>query len=161
MFTKEDICDIAIQIERNGEAAYRRASREATDPEVARLLAAMADQERDHAHWFEHLDPACRADVPKSRLAAMGRELLQNIMAQQTFSLDPQRLADASDLAEVLAQSIEFENDTVLFYEMLHDFLDDQQVMTQLEGIIQEERNHIVQLKEMAAKVGAVQHSAD
>lgn len=160
MFTMKDICDIAIQIERNGEAAYRRASQNAADPQVARLLEIMADQERDHAHWFEHVNPACRMQPQDGQVAEMGRELLQNIMAQQTFSLDAQRLAGSADLCDVLQQSMEFENDTILFYEMLHGFLDDAHTMQQLERIIEEERAHIDQLENMAAMVGSTQQQA-
>lgn len=151
MFTLMDIRDIAIQIERNGAAAYDRASEIAGDPDVAHLLRLMADQEKDHSRWFEQLK------VPKAlargdrQILEMGRELLQNIMARQTFSLDVGRLADAQDIHEVLRQSREFENDTILFYEMLCGFLDDPVSVRQLERIIEEERVHIEQLEKMVA----------
>jgi hypothetical protein len=64
------------------------------------------------------------------QIAEMGRELLQNITAKQTFSLDAERLIAAEDIYAVLQQSREFEKDTILFYEMLHDFLEEGEACT-------------------------------
>ena len=55
MFTMVDIRNIAIQIEENGEAAYRRAAFRSTDPERARLFTWMADEERSHCVQFAAL----------------------------------------------------------------------------------------------------------
>jgi rubrerythrin len=41
--------------------------------------------------------------------------------------------------------------DTILFYEFLIGFLDDQEAIEQLRKIIEEERNHIKQLERMAS----------
>lgn len=151
MFNLSDIRDIAIQIERNGENTYRCASRNATDPEVAHLLRSMAGEEKEHLQWFEKLEVAPLSGRGDPQVAEMGRELLQNIMDRQTFSLDEDRLAQAADIYDVLRQSREFENDTILFYEMLRDFLDDSITAKQLDRIIEEERAHIHQLEKMVA----------
>ncbi|RJQ75040.1 MAG: hypothetical protein C4519_16265 [Desulfobacteraceae bacterium] len=149
MFTLADIRFIAIQIERNGEAVYLKASQRAADPQVAGLLEHMAEQENAHARWFAQLDVG-RPFTPKDRqIHDLGRDLLKSMMAQQTFSLDENRLSAATELKEVLNQSLELEEDTILFYEMLYSFLDHSETMLQLERIINEERSHIDQLNEM------------
>jgi len=154
MFTFADIRDIAIQIERNGEAVYRRTAKNAQDLNVARMLEWLAEEEARHAQWFESL-PLLRAFEPQDdQIHNLGRELLQGMMAQQTFSLDPARLSDASEINALLRDAIEFENDTILFYEMLYSFLDDSQTMHQLEQIIAEEGAHVAQLKEIIALRG-------
>jgi rubrerythrin len=55
MFTFGDIKNIAIQIERNGEDSYLRASKVSTDPKITEMLLWMAEQERKHACWFSSL----------------------------------------------------------------------------------------------------------
>ncbi len=45
--------------------------------------------------------------------------------------------------------SIEFEKDTVLFYEMMQAFLQEEADQTHLKLIIAEEKSHIQQLQEM------------
>ncbi len=65
---------------------------------------------------------------------------------QQLF-LDENDLQNAKNVEEVVARSKAFELDTILFYEFLTGFLDDQEAIEQLRRIIEEERNHIMQLE--------------
>ena len=151
MFTLSDICDIAIQIERNGENAYREAAKQARTPEVVRLFEMLAEDETKHMHWFEQMDVNQSFTAKDQQIARMGRELLQEMMAPQTFSLDREALAAADSSQKVLHQSIEFEKDTILFYEMLASFLDDEKTKQQLDLIIEEEHSHIDKLQEILA----------
>ena len=63
-------------------------------------------------------------------------------------------LENANEPGELITQSIELEQDTILFYEILLDFLDNDQTIEQLKIIIQEERNHIKKLEAMKEKHG-------
>ena len=143
MFTVKDLCDIAIQIERNGEAVYREAGKRATDTRIADMLLQLAEDEARHAKWFENLAVrvALISDTPQ--LESAGRAILQGMMEHQTFSLDKENLTDAEQINEVIAQSILFEEDTILFYEMIGGFIDDETVLGHLETIIAEERSHV------------------
>lgn len=147
MFTLSDIKEIALQIEQNGESVYRRAAKSSQIPKIAQLLSEMADEEKRHAHWFEHLNGAMPLGAKDQRIEQMGKELLQKMMGPQTFSLDESRLAATVEVQDLLAQAIEFENDTILFYQMLHSFMDDSATMAQLERIIEEEQAHVEKLK--------------
>lgn len=160
MFTLSDICDIAIQIERNGEETYRRAGKETPNTENANILNIMADDEKRHAQWFEHLRDADNRLQENRQIAEMGRELLQNMMSQQTFSLDSVRLANANDPEALIRQSMEFENDTIIFYEMLQSFLDKPDTANRLALIIKEEQDHIDKLKQMLERHLAEKHAA-
>ena len=155
MFTLADIRDIAIQIERNGENAYLHAAKMAADARVAQLLTKLAEQEKEHIRWFERLD-VNRVIAPKDdQMNRFGQELLREMMGGQTFSLEADELAAEPDLQAIIERSIEFEKDTILFYEMLYSFLDHSETMQQLERVIIEERSHIELLKEVAKKVDA------
>ncbi|MDA8139624.1 MAG: ferritin family protein [Desulfobacteraceae bacterium] len=163
MFTVEDIRDIAVQIERNGEAAYQHAAENTNHPEIAKLFRMMATDEHKHIQWFEKmstLEPPVMVEGQDPQIVQMGRELLQNMMAQQTFSLQSETLAKVTNIFDALRQSVEFEKDTILFYEMLSDFLDDRQTMRQLELIISEERTHIEKLNEIIKMLEAENQTA-
>lgn len=151
MFTLADICDIAVQIERNGEKAYREAAEKSRHPEVAKLLVMLAEDEAKHAHWFEQMNQNQPFRGNDQEIAEMGRELLREMMAPHTFSLNAETLTDTDNPGDVLEQSIEFEQDTILFYEMLSGFLDDKDTKYQLERIVIEERSHIDKLNEIIA----------
>lgn len=154
MFTIDDIRDIAIQIERNGEAAYRSAGKKATDAELAGLLEWMADEEHRHAKWFENLAVKDRIVLPEHRdMEAMGRSLLQEMVKNQTFSLNGEQIETADNMEELLTQSMDFEQDTILFYDMLKSFIDDKQTAAQLDMIIDEERGHVKLLKKLRKRL--------
>ncbi len=150
MFTLADICNIAIQIEKNGAETYSNASKSAKNPELAKALAWMAEEEEKHAQWFESIKSDKELTAEQMKMEAVGKSLLLEIVKSNTFSLDSKVLKDTTEMSELFAQSIEFEQDTILFYEILLDLLDSDETIEKLEFIIREERNHIKNLEVMA-----------
>lgn len=154
MFTDVDVRNIAIQIERNGEETYRRASENAVDEDVAEMLLWMADEEMRHCKWFEALELKERTKTPEQiEMEALGRNLLQDMVKSRTFSLEQHALSAADQLSTVLAQCKTFESDTILFYEFLKGFIDDDEAARQLDLIIDEERGHLRQLEQLLETV--------
>lgn len=149
MFTIGDIRDIAIQIEQNGEKAYRQASMETDDPEIAEVFSWMADEERRHAQWFAAIESDKELTEEQQALEKMGRGLLREMIADQTFSLDSTELQKVKTFKEMVHQSKSFEKDTILFYEFLKGVLDDEDACKQIDLIIAEEQNHFNRLAEM------------
>ena len=149
MFTVTDICNIAIQIEQNGAEIYRNASKTVKDPKLAKALADLAKEEENHAEWFKSIQSDQVLSTEQKEMEAIGRSLLQDIVKNNSFSLDKKTLENANDPGELITQSIELEQDTILFYEILLDFLDNDQTIEQLKIIIKEEQNHIKKLETM------------
>ena len=52
-----------------------------------------------------------------------------------------------ADVDELIAIFIEFEKDTILFYEILEPFIEDDRTLADLKKIIAEENNHIIRLQ--------------
>jgi rubrerythrin len=149
MFTIGDIRNIAIQIEKNGEETYRNASKAAKNPQVAKMLARMAEEEKHHAKWFTNLQSSKPLTREQQEIESVGRTLLQDMIKGNKFLLDENELQNAKNVEEVVAKSKTFELDTILFYEFLIGFLDDKEAIAQMKKIIEEERNHIKQLELM------------
>ncbi len=156
MYTIEDVRQIAIQIEQNGEQAYRSTAERVEHSDIARILNWMADEERQHGKWFAAL-PVDPKEVPDEYrdMEDLGRALLKEMVEDKTFSLNGDKLVSASDVVAVLAQSIEFEQDTILFYDMLKAFMEDQGGGAQLDLIIDEERGHVKVLTKLREKLVA------
>jgi rubrerythrin len=148
MFTLTDIIDIALQIEKNGESTYRRAQRKASDPSLADLLGLLADEELEHQRWFAEFKSRAGTNPVDKNLEAMGRELFQNILGEKAFSLDDVDLSRIPDIQTVMRISAEFEQDTVVFYEMLEPFVEEPQSREDLHLIIEEEKGHLRKLQE-------------
>jgi len=148
MFTLTDIIEIAVQIEKNGERTYRRAQQETSDPSLADLLGLLADEELEHERWFAEFKKRAVTIPVDKNLEAMGRELFQNILGDKAFSLDDADLSQVSDIQAVMRISAEFEQDTVVFYEMLEPFVEEPQSRNDLRLIIEEEKKHFRNLQE-------------
>ncbi len=149
MFTVADIRDIAVQIERNGEAAYRQAAQVVKDPVVSAIFTWMAEEEKRHGQWFSMIGIEEPLNEEQQEAEKMGRRLLQEMVADQTFSLDREMLLNTPDFDGALAQAQTFEQDTILFYEFLSSLVEEEDVRQQLQIIIGEEKRHIEQLAEI------------
>ncbi|PIE65563.1 MAG: hypothetical protein CSA26_03045 [Desulfobacterales bacterium] len=149
MFTIADIRNIAIQIEKNGEATYRKAAANASDPELAQILIWMADQEKKHAEWFSNLRSTMPLTREQKELEEMGKVLLQDMVKGNNFLLGEENLNSAQTTQKLFEISSSFEADTALFYEFLLGLIEEPEVQGQLQRIIEEERKHIKKLQEL------------
>ena len=147
MFTIADIRNIAIQIEKNGEETYRNASLASKSPEVAQLLSKMAEDEKRHGEWLATITSDKPLTEEQREMEVVGRTLLQDMVKGNPFLLTESELEQAENVAEVLIRSKGFEADTILFYQFIQEFLDDQDAVQQMQVIITEEHNHLRQLE--------------
>lgn len=152
MFTFQEILDIAIRIEKNGEDYYRDATKKVSSDSLASSLQWLADEEVEHRKAFTNFKQSLQADVDNRQLEEMSGALLQNILGDQKFSLSDIDLSQVSGVRRLLEHAIEFENDTILFYEMISGLIDDSETLTCLETLMQEERNHVQVLQEHLEK---------
>lgn len=149
MFTAREILDIALKIEQNGEAVYRQAIQDLVNPDMAKRLTWMADEEARHAEWFMNLQSDLRTHKNRIAVDEMNSDVLQNIIGKQSFTLQDIDFTDVSDMRDLMDIFIEFEKDGILFYEILRTFIKDQDVLESLDQIIAEEYRHIETLQEM------------
>jgi rubrerythrin len=152
MFSIQEILDIAIRIEENGEKFYREAMEKVSDNSVASLLQWLADAEVEHRQGFANLKQSLNADVRNRELEEMSGALLQDMLGDQKFSLSDIDLSDVHGVEALFQIAVEFENDTVLFFEMMSGLIDDSETLAWLETIIREERHHIQVLQEHVEK---------
>ena len=148
MFSAREIIDMAIKIERNGENYYRQATVKVTDPSLQSLLLFLADEEHEHARWFEAFKQKIKDSDEDRKLAEISGTMLQSVVGNQRFSLDDADLAELDSTDKLIGIAIEFEKDSILFYEMLQSFIEDSETLRQLNEIIAEENRHIEMLND-------------
>ena len=153
MFSLKDIIDIAVQIEQNGERVYRHAAEKIEDPSLRSLLQRLADDEIQHAKWFEALTDKVSGTGEFPEQEKMGRALLQNAIGAQSFTLEDADFSSMKKIEDLLKLAIEFEKDTALFYGMLQPLVEDQKTLEQLQAIIREEETHAKRLEKVAVRV--------
>lgn len=152
MFTMVEIIDLAIRVEKNGQKTYRKAAREVSNPRLASMLEWLAEDEAEHEKWFDNLKHGMVADMEDPKLEEMGRAILQNVLGDQAFSLDDADLTKMDDVRGLLEISLEFEKDTIVFYEMLMEFIDESKVSAGIKKIIDEEKRHVKRLEDFIEK---------
>ncbi|MBN1833270.1 MAG: ferritin family protein [Deltaproteobacteria bacterium] len=143
MFSAREIYHLAIQIEKNGETFYREALEKISNPVLRELIVWIADQELEHEEWFSKKMAVLEEKADDLDLEEIGHSILQNILGDQSFSLKEADLFRMDNLEDLLRLAIEFENDTILFYEMIGSLVDDEETSKKLQEIIKEERHHI------------------
>ena len=147
MFSVHEILDLAIQLETNGEAVYRDAADKVAASELANLLTWMADEEAGHRRWFSEMKKNFEMHSINPFMEEMGRKVFGGILGDKSFShkeVDFSRIDCQEDLISVFT---EFEKDTILFYQTLIPFVEDDDTLVNIEKIIAEENNHIQKLQ--------------
>lgn len=159
MFSIQEILDLAIRLENNGESVYRQAVDVIGEPELASLLQWMADEEVEHARWFAELKQKLKTDAANLFMAEMSREVFADFLGEKSFSHQEVDFSSLDRVSDLVAVFVEFEEDTILFYETLKPFIEDNDTRNNLDKIITEENKHIEKLHQFIAdetKVSAV-----
>ena len=151
MFTAQDILDIAIRLEKNGEKTYRDARLHISNEALKTLLAWIAQEEHDHACWFSELKKQLIQGEDHHLMAELSRALVEDVVQGQVFSLQEVDFATIDSPDKMLRTFIGFEDDTIAFYEVLKTFIDETAIAAQLEQIILEEKKHMATFQEMLA----------
>jgi len=152
MFEIKEILDLAIRLEKNGEATYRQAIQATGDVDLKAALEWMAQEEASHGQWFAKLKGTLEGKGRNPFMEEMSRGLFDDLVGGQSFSLKEVDFAAVDSLEELVAIFIEFERDTVLFYEMIVPFIEDPETRAHMQTIIAEENRHISRLKGFIAK---------
>ena len=150
MFSAIEIIDLAIKLEKNGEAVYRDAIGKVSNPGLVPLLEWMADEEVKHANWFADLKHNLETRNENPFAEEMSRELFSEMLGEKNFSLKDVDFSSIETVEELIEVFIEFEKDSIIFYEILKPFVEDPAARSYLQKIIEEEKHHIDRLKEVS-----------
>jgi rubrerythrin len=156
MFTLEEICNLGIQIERNGEKFYRDALKQPWSTPLASMLNMLAEEEARHVDFFVKQKEKLSAEGGDPELESMGREMLKEVLGSETFSLKETDLSKIRSIEQLRQTALEFERDTIVFYEMIRAFLAERETAEQLDAIIEEENKHIRLLEEYQGKEAGI-----
>ncbi len=149
MFTMDDLFDIAIKMEKNGEAVYMDSLSRIKKRDLKDLLKWMADEEARHQKWFKDQKNRLTLEIDETNLKQMIPGLLEQMMGENTLALEDIDFTEAKNITDLLQTFIGFEQDTIMFYEMLEMFIENETVKKGLESIVDEEKKHVRKLGEM------------
>lgn len=145
MFNAVEVLKMAVRVEENGEKYYRRAMDIQEDPQLRDTLRELAADEARHAQWFDAMRERLSrgGDVEDRWAREVSGDLLQSMIGDQAFSLKEVDPEDLDSVEKILETALEFEKDSILFYDMLRGFMDEGESAQALQEIIAEERLHV------------------
>jgi len=149
MFTLGEIIDMAIRIENNGEKTYRKAQNKVSSPGLASTLLELANDEAEHEKWFAEFRENLDAEIQDPKMEEMGRSILQGVLGDQAFSMNDADFSRIDNITSLLELSLEFEKDTIIFYGMIKEFIEDEEVLNGIDKIVEEENRHVKRLEEL------------
>ena len=148
MFSANELLDLAIKLEKNGEAVYRRAINMVSKPQLIYLLEWMANEEKRHLDFFSELKRKLETNRSNPFMAEISQELFDDLLGDKNFSLKEVNFASVETSDDLFAIFIEFEKDSVIFYKVLEPFVEDPVALEYLKKIIDEENRHIKHLQD-------------
>jgi rubrerythrin len=153
LLTGDEIVEIAVQLEENGEVFYNTVAEKATTPGVKALFEELAVQEQYHRQAFQQMGRGvvelALTDEQWDQFQAYTGALLQNsFFAKPDAALNV--AAKAEDERAALQAALDFEKEAMLFFYELQDVVKgaDKEVVAR---IVQEEKQHIARLSGILA----------
>lgn len=156
-FNADDILSMAEQIERNGAAFYKRAAEIATDPNVKKRLAQLAEWEGGHESLFSTMrnDLKGREAEPTSfDPDGDAAHYLREMADRHVFkSGELTRVLTGNESpAQVIDIAIDFERDSILFFQGVEALVPAWLGKDKVHALVEEEMGHVAYLaREKAA----------
>jgi len=149
LFNISEVLTMAIQMEDNGAAFYRKAAELREDKDQVDYLLQLARMEDDHKQIFAKMRDAAGGEQEGSQfdLYNEGGLYLAGIASGHRVEGSPaiaDTLTGDEPMVDILKIAVELEKEAILFYLGLKDVVPQDMGCDQIDSIIAEEKSHIV-----------------
>jgi len=148
-FNADEIFQIGIQIEVNGQTFYETVARNTSDPSAKKLFLDLAKWESEHIELFKKLrqglpDSAKRGDLfdPNQELSLYIKATADSHVFVKTKNI-PELASTCKTPIEALDLAVTFEKDSVVFYTTMRKVVPEILGKDQIDTLIDEEIRHI------------------
>ncbi len=151
VYSINEIIEMAVQIERNGYAFYNEAAkRKDLDDKSREFISWLRDQELEHEKKFLSLrDDAELKSLELSQDWELVALYLKTIVEGRIFNSEDsaiRRAIEAKNITEIIDYAINFEKDTLLYFQAISNNIAYPKAIDILHQIINEEISHIIKL---------------
>jgi rubrerythrin len=147
-FSVREVIEQAIQTEKTGNEFYTAMAKKFHDNnELTKLFGTLASQEVKHEQVFTELKNRIKDETPEGWDEVS--LYLKAIVDSEFFLGKDKSLAAIKDVKtslEAITFALGFERETLLYYYGLRDSLQDKKI---IDGIINEEKSHIIWLGDL------------
>ena len=159
VFNADEIFEMAIRIENNGAAFYRKAASLQSDTKNQKFLESLANMEDQHQRIFTKMRTTLTEKDKGPKVFDPYNEVSQYLaaMADTMGGEGSPSVADTltghESIEEILQIAVGLEKDSILFYLGIKDLIPAQSGQDRIDEIIKEERRHVVQLSNLLEKL--------
>lgn len=148
IFNSDEIFEIAIQIEKNGQDFYRKAAKIVTNAEISKFLISLAEMEVGHEELFIELKKSL-SDYPKNEFPDMDDQLAQYLKSYANGKVfDPssapeEKINGEMSIQDIFDVAINFERESVIFFTLVKEMVPEAFGQDKIDVLIKEEITHI------------------
>jgi rubrerythrin len=158
-FNADEVFEMGMDIEQNGEAYYRKAVELTEDPDVKKIFEELMVAEQAHYETFKKL----RENLPAKDTTPIVSDpedqsylYLDALVKSRLFNSVREAeevVSKATGPIEALQGALTFEKDTILFFTEMKGRTREDLGKTEIDRLIAEEREHIVWISVMIKKI--------
>ncbi len=142
----ESVLDLAVWLEKHGQAFYENARDAATDPAIKELFAILAVEEKKHCAIYKDLyELYTSKTADKEELLGEYGEFIQLLIKEIAQSLE---LDGEQSQKELIDRSLKFEKNTLLYFAEVKPLFRGK-AGALIEAVCREEKRHIQRLLEV------------
>ena len=155
VFNADEIFEMAIRIENNGAAFYRKAAGLQSDTNNQKFLEGLTNMEVQHEKIFTEMRTILTEKDKDPKVFDPYDEVSQYLvaMADTMGGEGSPSVADSltgdETLEEILQTAVGLEKDAILFYLGIKDLIPSQSGKDRIDEIIRQERRHVAQLSNL------------
>ncbi len=150
MFSAEEILDIAVKIEENGEEFYIKLAEAAKNKfkssHIVDLARKLAEEENKHRTKFLEIKRSILTGKNRDILKKVSSIFTQEAIGDRLFSFTPMEIERINSIEEMINVAIELEKESIKFYEILKLLAIDSEALEAIDRIIEEENKHVTTL---------------
>jgi len=153
-FSKNEIIEMAVNIEKQGYIFYDNAlKRDDLSGKLKELITKLRDEEKQHEKTFLELRTKLDEFELKQKSSWDDARLYVQAMVDTHIFSKPESAIDlaanAHDIKELISFAIQFEKDTLLFFYVFKQHVENRKAVEAVDVIIAEEAEHIRRLKKI------------
>jgi len=158
-FNADEVFEMGMDIEQNGEAYYRKAVELTEDPEIKKIFDDLMTAEQQHYETFKKL----RENLPAKDTTPLVSDpddqeyrYLDALVKSRLFNNVREAeevVSKASGPIEALQGALTFEKDTILFFTEMKARTREDLGKNEIDRLIAEEREHIIWISGMIKKI--------
>jgi len=151
-FNADEVFEMGMDIEKNGEAFYRRAAELSKDERIKAVFTDLMEQEQQHYETFKKLRESLPAKDTSPTVADPEDQsylYLDALVKSRLFNDQHEAESLASkvnDEIEALKAALAFEKDTILFFMTMKEMVSEDLGRNEIDRLIDEEHKHVVRI---------------